>query len=256
MGKFSLANATKSMKTSVEKHTPEILMGIGISGMLSAGILAVKATPKALRLIEAKKKESGVEKLSKVDTVKATWKCYIPSVVITGASIACLIGSNKVSLKRNAALATAYKIAETAHREYREKVIETIGEKKEELVNDKIAKDKVDKNPVSNCEVIVTGKGKTLCLDALSGRYFEVNIDVLEKAQNALNRQIINQNYVSLNEFYREIGLDDIELGDELGWNVDNFIALRYSSQLADDNRPCLVVSFEVAPKYDYSKLY
>lgn len=257
MSKFNLTEVTKNMKTSVEKHTPEILMGFGIAGMLSTTILAVKATPKAIKLIEEKKEETGKDKLSVVDTVKTTWKCYIPAAIIATVSTGCLIGSSKVSLKRNAVLATAYKIAENTHKEYRDKVIETIGEKKEQLIKDKVAKHKVEKNPVGNCEVIITDMGNTLCYDTISGRYFKTDINKIKKLENELNLRLRNENYISLNDFYDGVGLERIKLGDELGWNIDKgYIEFEFSSQLAEYDQPCLVISYSIAPKYEYWKVY
>lgn len=255
---MSFTDISKNMKISVEKHAPEILMGFGIAGMLTSTVLAVKATPKALKLIEEKKQETRrTEKLKTIDVVKVTWKCYIPAAALATVSTGCLIGSSKVSLKRNAVLATAYKIAETAHKEYREKVIETIGEKKEELVRDKVAKEKLDQNPTRNCEIIVTDHGNTLCYDVLSGRYFRTNIDRIKKVENELNRRMLIENYISLNDFYDEIGLKRTTLGEELGWKIERgYLDLHFSSQLTDNDEPCLVINYGVEPKYDYYKVY
>ena len=48
MNKPNVADLFKSVKMVVSKHSPEILTGIGIAGMITTTILAVKATPKAL----------------------------------------------------------------------------------------------------------------------------------------------------------------------------------------------------------------
>lgn len=255
MSKFNFGDFTNNVKTSLIKHSPEILMGMGIAGMLTTTVLAVRATPKALKLIEEKKKETQTDKLTPVETIKTTWKCYIPAATTAVASTACLIGSSRVSSKRNAVLATAYKIAETAHKEYREKVIETIGEKKEAEVRDKVAKEQIEKKPVNNCEVIITDMGNTLCYDSVSGRYFKTDINKIKKAENTLNYNMLNENYTSLNDFYSEVGLDRIKLGDELGWNIDDGkIELHFSSHLTSNDEPCLVIQYNVAPKYNYWK--
>lgn len=261
MSKLNLAQIAKNIQLTVSKHSPEILTGIGIAGMVTTTILAVKATPKALRLIEEKKEELEFERdefvtLSKAEVVKTCWKCYIPSVVTGTLSAACLIGANSVNARRNAALATAYTLSETALKEYQEKVVETIGEKKEQTVRDSVAKDKIDKNPVSTHEVIITEKGNTLCFDAVSGRYFKSDIEKLKKAENELNRRMRDEMYIPLNDFYYEIGLKSVSIGDDLGWNIDRgYIDLDFSSQLADDGTPCLVISYRVAPRYDYRTL-
>jgi hypothetical protein len=59
--------------------------------------------------------------------------------------------------------------------------------------------------------------------------------------------------YISVNDFYYEIGLGNTKIGNDLGWHVDNgLIDLEFSSQLADDGTPCLVLDYRVAPRYDY----
>ena len=255
MKKFNLAEVAQNMKSAISKHSPEILIGFGITGMLSTTVLAVKATPKALQLIEEKKREKEVDKLTVKETVQVAWKCYIPAATTAVVSTACLIGASSIHAKRNAVLATAYKIAETTHREYREKVIETLGEKKEEAIRDKIDKDKLDKNPVNNREIIITDDGDTLCYDAHSGRYFKINVNRLKRIENDLNRQIIYDNYYSLNDLYRELGLGPVALGDDLGWNLDDGkIVLELGSQLTSDDKPCVVIRYNVAPKRDYWK--
>nr|DAO93536.1 MAG TPA: hypothetical protein [Caudoviricetes sp.] len=178
-------------------------------------------------------------------------------LVITGTlSIACLIGASSVNAKRNAALATAYTLSESALKDYQGKVVEMFGEKKHETVKDAIAKDKIEKNPVVTREIIITEKGNTLCYDAISGRYFKGDIDKIKKAECELNRRMRDEMYVSLNDFYYEVGLDNIKIGDELGWNIDNgYIDLSFSSQLTSDGTPCLVIDYSIAPRYNFSEL-
>lgn len=265
-------NLLKSFGDVVKRYSPEILIGVGITGMISTTVLAVRATPKALKLIEDEKrrqnyalleeaKESGsdicnqITKLPVKDVVKTTWTCYIPSVALGTASVLCLVGASSAHLRRNAALATAYALSESAFKEYQEKVIEEVGEKKERAVRDSIAKDSIEKNPVTNREVIITGKGTTLCFDRYSSRYFESDIELLRRAENELNRRMRDEMYVSLNEFYYEIGLDGTKLGDDLGWNIETgYIDLDFSSQLAKDGRPALVVDYHIEPRYEFQR--
>lgn len=249
---MNLQKLTKDIGTVLKKRSPEILTGIGIAGMIGTTVMAVRVTPKALSLIEDAKEEKE-DALTVVETVKVCWKCYLPAAITGVTSMACLIGANSMNVRRNAALATAYTISETALREYKDKVVETIGEKKEKTVRDAIAKDKIDCNPVSKNEVVITEKGNTLCYDAISGRYFKSNIDLLKKAENEINRRLLLDDYISLNEFYYEIGLSETKLGNDLGWNISKgFVTFNFSSQLTEDGTPCLVLDFEISPKYDY----
>lgn len=258
MNKLKLAALAKGAKIVLSKHSPEILTGIGIAGMITATILAVKVTPKALRLIEEKEEELG--DLPKTEVVKACWKCYIPAAVTGTTAVACLVGASKVSLRRNAALATAYKLSETALSEYKDKVIETIGEKKEHAIRDAIAKDKVDKKPIGQSNVIVTGRGESLCYDPLSDRYFYSDMERLKKAANDLNSRMFDEMNISLNEFYDEIGLKEIAIGSDIGWDINkgDKIDLYISATPIEDvnsmyyGRACLVIEFNYPPKYDF----
>ena len=258
MGKPNVTKFLKSVQTMASKHSPEILTGIGITGMITTTVLAVKATPKALRLIEEKQEElclNSYERLKLIETVKAAWKCYIPAAISGTVSIACLIGANSVNARRNAALATAYKLSETAFSEYRDKVVETIGEKKEQTVREKVDKEHIDKKPASKSEVIMTKSGNTLCYDTVSGRYFKSDIDRIKRSVNELNRQMTYDMYVSLSQFYDELDLDHTLLSDDLGWNLDDgLIEIDFTSQIADDGTPCIVINYQIAPKYGYSR--
>ena len=255
MAKSNMTDTIKSVKAIISKHSPEILTGIGIAGMVTTTILAVKATPKAIKLIEAEKKAKHVDALSPVDTIKTVWKCYIPAAMTGASSIACLIGSNAINAKRNAALTTVYTLSEMARNEYKEKVIETIGEKKERTIKEKVDAERIKKDPVSKKEVIITEKGTTLCYDHVCGRYFKSDIDIINRAMNKINREIVINMYASLNDFYAELGLSPVEMGYDLGWNIDDgTIEIEPSSQLADDGTPCLVIDYSVSPKYNYSR--
>lgn len=243
----------KSIKNKLGEKSPEILTGVGIAGMLSSVIFAVKATPKAMQLVEDEL-EYNLD-ATKMDIVKAAWRPYVPAATTFIFSSACLIGANSINAKRNAAIATACSLSEYALREYRNKVVEVIGEEKEREIRDAVSRDRVKERPLSSQEIIFTGNGDTLCFDSHSGRYFKSSIDKIDKALNVLNRRMLSENYCSLNDYYEEIGLDPIDVGEELGWNNDDgMIEVHYSSQISDDNQPCIVVDHLVTPRYGFMK--
>lgn len=258
MNKPNVAKLFKDVQTVLSKHSPEILTGIGIAGMITTTVLAVKATPKALKLIDAKQEElypDSTEKLTVVDTVKTTWKCYVPAAVTGVASVACLIGASSVNARRNTALATAYNLSTAALSEYKEKVIETIGEKKEQTIRDKVAEERIKKEPVNKSAIIVSGSGNTRCFDTITKRRFTSDIEQIKRIVNELNRRMVNgEDYISLNEFYYELGLDGCDVGDDLGWNVSRgLIELDFSAHLDTDGVPCIVLDYTVAPKRGYN---
>ena len=240
-------------KKTLSKHSPAILTGIGITGMVTSTVLAVKATPKAMILIK-KAEDEKQEKLENLEVVKATWKCYVPAVATGAVSIGCLIGANSVNASRHAALATAYKLSETALVEYREKVVETLGEKKEKVVRDKIAKDKIDANPPSKNTIIVTDNGEALCFEPTSARYFKSSIDKIKRAEMEIVKEMQQDvcGYSALNEFYDELGLERTSIGYDMGWNAMYLPEIDFSSILTEDDQPCVVINYRNPPKYNF----
>jgi hypothetical protein len=257
MKKLNMNKIFKDVQKTVIHRSPEILTGIGITGMLTTVILAVRATPDALKRMDAKKKEEKTQKLTKKEVVQVTWKCYVPAAVTATLSTACLVGASSVNSKRNTALAAAYTLSEKAMKEYRTKVVETIGEVKEKEINDQVIKDRIDKKPLS--DVMVIGTGDIPCYDVQSDRYFYSTRNKLEKVENKLNRMMREEMYVSLNDYYYEVGggLKGTPQGDEVGWRVDcNEIDLTFTTILKDDETPCLAVDFQVGPKTGYRNMY
>lgn len=250
----------KNLGGVISKNSPSILTGMAVGGLISTAVLAVKATPKAFSLlneewdISAKRRNDKPwpwNYLSVREVIRITWKCYVPAVGVAAASIACIIGANHISLRRSAALASVYTVTEAAFREYQAKVAETIGRNKELKVRDEVSADRVKTNPPSTNEIIITGKGEVLCLESLSGRYFKSNIEQIRRVINDSNHALLTgDNFISLNELYYDLGLKGTDLGDLLGWDLDKQIAPNFSTTLTDEGEPCIVLNFEVKPKF------
>ena len=275
MSKTDVTKYFKMVKQLAKKRSPEILTGIGIAGMITTTVLAVKATPKALQLIEEEKDRRTdkilegmspnedencwqVVKLKPIEVVKVAWKPYIPAVLLGASSVACLIGANSVHARRQAALYSAYKLSETAFTEYRDKVLETVGEETEKEVRDKVAKDKVEKNPASKTEIYMTGKGESLFYDPISDRHFMSDIETIRKIVNDLNYAMGygSEMYVSLSQLYDELGLKHTSISDNIGWNIrDGLIEPDFSSQI-DEGKPCIVLDWLKVPSYDFDSNY
>lgn len=260
---FDISKLSKTIGAYVKEHSPEILTGVGLVGMVSSTVLAVTATPKAMRLIDDKKEQLEIEtgeevlKLSKKMVVRTVWKCYIPAFVTGSLSAACIIGGVSTNTNKNIALATAYALSEANLKKYKDAVVESIGEKKEKEIRDKVAQGELSRNPISNREVIMTDNGTTLCFDSISGRYFKSDANKIRKAMNEINRRLLTSDYVSLNDFYYEIGLDGTKLGDDLGWRVDDGeVDFYFTSLLAQDDTPCLVIDYTISPRYEYDKYF
>lgn len=249
---MKLKHIGKHLVREISKNSPVILTSVAASGVLATAIFSAKGHLKAIDIIE---KNTGynhdgiMEAPSKTEAIKLTWKCYIPAGVCAGMTIGSIIALNRVHMRRNASLAAVYSITETAFKEYQNKVAETIGKNKEQAIRDEISKDKIRRNPAGVNEIFVTGRGGVQCYDVHSGRYFECDIEKIRRAVNTLNRELLTDMFLSVNDFYEEIGLPQIKLGDGVGWNVDDgLIDISFSTQLTEEDVPCLVLNYEVAP--------
>lgn len=240
----------KHVQKSMVDNSPAILTAIGVTGTVTTAIFASKGAYRAGEIIREMETEEGrpedrKERLLK--QTKATWTLYIPAVGVGTATIACIVFANQIGTRRAAAMAAAYSMSEKAFTEYREKIIEKVGEAKEQAARDEIVQEHVDKNPVSN-QVVMIGDREVLCFDTHTGRYFNSSMETLKKAQNDLNYKMIRESYASLNDFYDRIGLDWVPTGDDLGWNTDRPLELRFTSVISDDQRPCLAIEFSTTP--------
>lgn len=262
----------KQLLKAVGKRKPELLLAGGIVAGVGAVVCAIKGTVEAVKKVDEEidrrnaellreAEENGYEnceqitKLPPKDVIKTTWKCYIPTAVTGGASMLCLIGSGRSAARRQAALTTAVTMGETALEEFRKTVEDTVDDKTMSEIKQKVAEKQVEKYPATeNTEVMITSRGKTLCLDATTGRYFTSDLESIRRAANNIKDTLYHGfgQYSSLNDFYDELGLDHTSVGDELGWNVEYMINLDISTTLAKNGEPCIVVGHATPPRYNY----
>lgn len=231
-------------------NSPAILTGAAVAGTVVTTFLVSKATIKATRIYDL---ESSENPLEPKEVFYLTWKLYLPAAISTASTIACIILAQRIGMRRTAALAAAYAISEKAWDEYKDKVIEKIGQNKEREIRDEIAQDQVKSNPVS--QMVIIGAGSVLCYESFTGRYFLSDMESLRKAQNDLNFQVQNDYYASLTDFYNLISLPRTDYSDEVGWNSDALLELAFSTVLTEDGRPCLSISFKVTPIRDYYRI-
>lgn len=250
-----MKNPLKMIKPFASKHEPEILMAMGIGGMVFSIAWGIKATFKAARAIDNYKETYGKEKLSAKEVLKLTWKQYLPVVISTAASIPCIIASNSVSNKRYAALATAYTVTETALQEYQDKVVEVVGDKKAKEIKESVSGDKIDQTYQGGNQIIMTNNGTSLFYEPESGRYFMSTWNDISKAANELNARAIGDmsGVISLNDWFQKLGLDAVDMGDEVGWSIAdgerNIIDISISSHVTKDNVPCGAIYYNCRPK-------
>ena len=259
--------------TWADDHQREIFLGTQIVGTVTTMFLTWKAAKKADKALEKHKaKMEALEadfrsedigmteteyKNRKRELVLEASKDIAPIVlppVVTGAvTIGCAVGGYKASTKQIAALSAAYTLSEKALEKYTSKAEEMLGKKKALSITDEVNQDKVNANPPKSDTIINTGRGQVLCYDDYSGRYFYSDPESIRKTVNDINEQLLGDYFVSLNEFYDGLGLANIKLGDDIGFcSDDGQLCVSWSATLTKDNIPCLVLNYDVSPKYGF----
>lgn len=248
------ANAFKSV---VRKNAPQILAGVGIALGVGAVCEAVHATTKAVKDVEEKQEESE-EKLTKVEIVKVAWKHYIPTACLTASSVACVVGSVNISMRRLASMTLAYTMSEKSFKEYKDKAKEFLGEKKEEELRGEINQDRINSNPPDERLIRRAKGGVTLCLDRYSGQYFYSDADTIKRTCNELSRCMFADYFISYNDYCALMDLEMTKFGDEWGWNANDgdIIEPEFTTELTPEGTPVLVVDFIVGPRPNFRNLH
>lgn len=253
--------------TFAEKNSSVILTGLSIAGMVTTAIAAYKASPKAheimqkyhddMKLVDKDDKEAKREVIK--ETVKDMTLVMAPSVIMGATTAACIIGGHKVNAKKIAVLSAAYNLADGRLKDYQEKIFETAGEQKLQKVREAIAKDHLQSAPDTPNNLII-GDGNVLCMDSYTKRYFQSSAQKIGQAINELSSDVISDMYVTLNDFYDKIGLDQTPIGESFGWNTDDLqrgtLPIYFTAVLTKDNQPCLVVEYECGLKADFKNLH
>lgn len=259
---MNLSRFAKQIEKVITDNSPVILTSIGVAGTVGTAILTGKASVKAVRVIENYEREIKEGQLhnlapnfSNKEKFLVTWKFFIPPVALGACTIASIIFANRIGTRRAAAIAAAYTFTEQAFEQYRDKVVETIGEVKEKKVRDEIAQDRVNENPVSGNTVFVAN-GEVLCMEAYTGRYFKSDHESIRRAENDIKAQVLNDGYASLGDFYYHLGLPRTSSCEEVGWNTDKMPEIHISATVAEDGKPCLVISYYVEPIRQYMQFH
>lgn len=226
----------KTAEHHVRSNSPAYLAGLGISGVVGTAYLAARAGFRAARRI-------GEEPLSTTEKAKLVWTFYIPPALAGVATVSCIVGATKIHYRKTAALTAAYSLSERAFSEYKEKVIEKLGERKEQSIRDDLAQDKVGATAPAR-EIVLYGAGSVLCCELHTGRYFLSSMDVLKKSQNEINAKLLRDDYAYLADFHHLIGVQNTQGAYDFGWKSDRLLELEFSTVLADETRPCLAFGY------------
>lgn len=250
------AITTRVRKVTAD-NAPTILTAIGATGLVTTAVLTGQATFKYAKFLTGVgyfDAEYEFKDWTAKDHVEKAWKYYMPSLATMAVTGACIVCANNLNMRRTAALASAYSIVQEGMREYKGKVLETIGEKKEQKIRDDIGADRLKKNPPT--DILLIEKSGVLCMDMHTGRYFKGSLEELKKAENDTNYQILHNDYASVSDYWDRIGLPKTAESDEIGWNTDARLEVEYGSTIAEDGTPCITINFRTIPIRGYYSLH
>lgn len=248
-----MSNLLNRSKLFVKRNAPTILTYVGGAGVIVTAVMAVKATPKALILLEEAKKEKG-EELTKVEIVKTAGPAYIPAAIVGVSTLTCIFGANVLNKRQQAALTSAYALINESYKDYRNKVEELYGKEVDDKIKKEIAKDKYEDGKVT------VEEDKELFYDDFSSRYFQSTLYDVQHAEYRLNRELVMRDYVDVNEFYEWLGLEPIDAGYELGWSKglnlaaywQEWVDFTHSKVEMEDGMECHIVQMLSEPLPDF----
>lgn len=238
-----------------KRNSSTILTCIGAVGVVATAIMAAKATPKAVTLLENARKEKG-EKLTKLETVKTAGPVYIPSVLLGVTTLTCIFGAEVLNKRQQATLASAYGLLDQSYRTYKHKVDELYGEEAGEKVRESIAKDEYEETD----EKPEVSEGKQLFYDFYSNRYFESTIADVIWAEYEVNRALATYGGIGLNEFYNLLDLEELPEYCEIGWSAgqisetywEYWIDFDHEKTTIDDDLECIIIHMPIEPLMGY----
>ena len=231
------------------RNASTILTCMGGAGVIATSVTAVRATLKALYLLEEATREKG-EDLTKLESVRIAGPVYIPAILVGVSTIVCIFGANILNKRQQAALASAYALLDNSYKEYRRKVVDLYGEQVDEKIRGEIAKDKYD------CTDITVQNDQQLFYDEFSGRYFESTTADVIAAEYKINKRISERSGAYLNEFYESLSIPTTGYGDHIGWSAgylydtywSQWLDFRHQKAVMDDGLECTIISFDQKP--------
>ncbi len=251
------------MNKFLRKVSPAILTGLGVIGVVGTAVLSARATPKALALIKVKKDELDTDTLTPVELIEATWKCYIPSALVGASTIACIIGIGVLDRRNQAAITSAYAMLNESYKQYRQAAKKVYGEDADNKIHAEMAKDaqvasydwgyqvyNMDMDPESE---------QVLFYDLTSKKYFTTTMAAVLNAQYHVNRNLAIRGDCSLNEYLSFLGIEGIDKGDEMGWEISYMVEemdcywLDFDNQKTtlEDGLECIVIDTMALTKFE-----
>ena len=248
-------------------HSSALYTAVGVTSGFGSVISGIAVTPENVRKLDNEKAERerlGYPQMTLWEIVKMVGPSYIPCILLFGTSAACFILNTLKAERKIATLAGLYSMSEKSFEEYRNKVRDMFGERKEAKVRDEVASDKAKLAAGNTVAYIYTGDGNYPCLDAWSNTKFRSSQLAIERARVEVLDRLRNEMYISLAEVYDEMNLplrrdqNNRVLIDysDIGWKDSDDLQFIYTYTCDNTGEPMMVITFSPSPHTDFNKVW
>lgn len=256
---MSIRTALNTAIHFVNVNAPVILSGVAIIGVGATVYLTYRGTKSAEKKIQqnifehCQPGEDGTcEDPDFYDPdlrtkIRLTWKDYIPPVLAASLTIGCIVGAQYINAKKLAYAASVIGVYQTMDKEQKQRIKDFLPEGEYKKFLEQEDKDIVSSHPIPS-NIIVDGQSD-ICFDKLTGRYFASSKNRIHEMINEANASILRNGPMTINDFGAYLGLDDVKLGEEFGWDTDKLIQPKFSAVQLDDGRYVTVLDYVHDPK-------
>lgn len=228
------------------KRNPQIFItGLGIAASVATAITSGKAHAKAVANDNGKSKNL-------LDFAKRNWMTYVPAALSLGVTIFAFASLHNVTYKKYQALATAYSVSQLDLSELRSRMAEQVKVLKEGA---KPADKKEAKKELPSGSMVLFGDEEVLCKDAITGRTFRSTPEKIRAYCNNITEDLLGYGPCPLNDFYSQIHLGQVGIGDELGWGGGDTLKPEFRPVLLDSGSPAVEVAIIPAPQPNWFKI-
>lgn len=256
------AKISKRVGRQLYRSSPTILTVVASVGVIVTTITAVRATPKAVKLLKEAELEKG-ENLTKVEIIRVAGPSYIPSALLGISTIVCIFGANALNQKKQASLMSAYVMLNESYKQYRKSAKIVYGEDADDKIHVEMAKDAMVATydwgyQVHNMDMDSESE-RLLFYDLSSKKYFRTTMAAVLNAQYHVNRNLAIRGDCSLNEYLSFLGVEGIDGGDDLGWDISYMVEEmdcywldfdNYKSTL-EDGLECIIIDTMAVNKFE-----
>jgi hypothetical protein len=233
-----------NLKNEIIKRSPELLLGGGILGFVSAVIMSARATPKAMQILEEGRYKRRYEEYTTVSKVKDVAPAYIPTAAMVLLSTGMLLASDHITRNRYASLLALYSIAGRALSDWDSSTADNVSKKKYHQIKERVL---APQHPPEEVDIV---EGHLLFWDPISGRYFHArSVDTVRKIFKDVNLMLVTDEFVPLSELYYQLDMPVAKFADWVGFHVsDSEIEPRFDSTYIGEYA-YIQVNYEVRPR-------